>query len=134
MLVLPSTACGTGVWFDLRLYQLGFDPAVGRYRPGEAATAVRIEFELGVVLTRALPGSPADWTDATGRSYDAVGPFPARYFTQQWKQFRYQMRRHLTKADLVPVDVSQFTPDQISCVKRDIVDNDLGPRIFLVGE
>jgi hypothetical protein len=118
----------------MRVHDLGVDPAVARYRPNEAQTAALVEVQLGVTLCRAAPGEPADWVDQRGRTYDAVGPFPARYFARQWTQLRYQMTRHLEKADLVPVDVSEFTADQTARVKQHISDNNLGPRIFLVGE
>lgn len=118
----------------MRVHDLGVDPAVARYRPNEAQTAALVEIQLGVTLRRAAPGEPADWVDERGRTYDAVGPFPARYFARQWPQLRHQINRHLTKADLVPVDVSEFTADQTARVKAHISDNDLGPRIFLVGE
>jgi predicted component of type VI protein secretion system len=118
----------------MRVHDLGVDPAVARYRPNEAQTAALVEIQLGVTLQRAAPGEPADWVDERGRTYDAVGPFPARYFARQWTQLRYQITRHLGKADLVPVDVSEFTADQTARVKRHISDNNLGPRIFLVGQ
>jgi hypothetical protein len=40
---------------------------------------------------------------------------------------------HLEKADVVPVDVAQFTPDQVRKIERFITDNELGPRCFIVG-
>jgi hypothetical protein len=43
-----------------------------------------------------------------------------------------QITRHLDKADLVPVDVSQFSPDQINRVQAFIAP--LSPRVFLVGK
>ncbi|NUT32923.1 MAG: hypothetical protein HOV79_07600 [Hamadaea sp.] len=116
-----------------RVYDLGFDPATGRFRPTEAQTAVRVERLRGVRLHRAPPWSAADWVDQAGHTYDAVGNFPAKYFDQQWGQFRYQITRHARiKAEFVPVDVSQFSPEQIAEVRRFIADT-LGPSVFLVG-
>ncbi len=109
------------------------DPATGRFRPAEAETAVRIERERGVTLTRAPAGSRADWIDESGRSYDAVGSLPSQFFDQQWPQFSYQMERHLGKADYVPVDVSRFTPEQIARVDSFIAERGLGPRVFILG-
>ncbi len=43
-----------------------------------------------------------------------------------------QITRHLHKADLVPVDVSRFSRDQISRVQEFIAP--LGPRVFMVGK
>jgi hypothetical protein len=82
---------------------------------------------------RAPAGSSADWVDTSGRTYDAVGNFPGPFFDRQWPQLQYQIQRHLDKADLVPVDVSRFSPEQAATVARFIADNDLGPRVFIVG-
>ena len=118
---------------EQRVRDLGMDPATGKFRPNEADTAVRIEQERGVTLTRAPAGSRADWIDESGRSYDAVGNFPPQFFDQQWPQFSFQMERHLGKADYVPVDVSRFTPEQISRIERFIAERGLGPRVFILG-
>ena len=109
------------------------DPATGRYRPNESVTAVRIEVELGVRLTRAAPGCRADWIDRGGRSYDAVGPFAAHRFERQWARFSQQIVLHLKKADLVPVDVSQFTADQVAKVEKFVTEQGLAPRVFILG-
>lgn len=119
---------------EKRIHDLGMDPATGKFRPGEAETAVRVEGELGVTLKRAPAGSSADWVDDAGRTYDAVGNFPAQFFDRQWPQLQYQIQRHLGKADLVPVDVSKFSPEQIAKVKQFIADGNLGPRVFIVGQ
>ncbi|MFF5057042.1 hypothetical protein ACFY1S_28030 [Micromonospora sp. NPDC000663] len=42
--------------------------------------------------------------------------------------------RHLEKADLVPVDVSTFTPAQVAQLEQFITDRGLGPRVFIVGK
>ncbi|MEU9510203.1 WXG100 family type VII secretion target [Micromonospora sp. NPDC048170] len=119
---------------ELRLRELGMDPATGRFRPGEAATAVRLEQELGVRLTRAPANSSADWVDDAGRTYDAVGNFSNQFFDRQWPQLQYQIERHLDKADLVPVDVSQFTVEQVARIEQFIAARGLGPRVFIVGK
>lgn len=111
----------------------GWDPQTAKFRPGEAETALRIERERGVTLTRAPADSHADWIDGAGRSYDAVGNFPPQFFDRQWPQFSYQMERHLGKADFVPVDVSQFTPAQIARIEAFIAERGLGPRVFILG-
>ncbi|MFF0318786.1 WXG100 family type VII secretion target [Micromonospora sp. NPDC005252] len=117
-----------------RIHDLGMDPATGRFRPGEAETAVRLEQEMSVILHRAPPASSADWVDEAGRTYDAVGNFPAQFFDRQWPQLQYQIERHLDKADLVPVDVSQFVPEQVARIEQFITDRNLGPRVFIVGK
>ncbi|MFI6271445.1 WXG100-like domain-containing protein [Micromonospora zamorensis] len=117
-----------------RVHDLGMDPATGRFRPGEAETAVRLEQELGVRLQRASADSSADWVDEGGRTYDAVGNFPAQFFDRQWPQLQYQIERHLDKADLVPVDVAQFNPEQVARIEQFITDRSLGPRVFTLGK
>ncbi len=116
-----------------RVHDLGMDPATGRFRPGEAETALRLEAVLGVRLTRAPAESSADWVDEAGHTYDAVGNFPGHFFDRQWPQLQYQIERHLDKADFVPVDVSRFSAEQISQVERFIADRGLAPRVFIVG-
>ncbi|WP_435205684.1 WXG100 family type VII secretion target [Micromonospora sp. bgisy143] len=117
-----------------RIHDLGMDPATGKFRPTEAETAVRLEQEMGVILHRAPPASSADWVDESGRTYDAVGNFPPQFFDRQWPQLQYQIERHLHKADLVPVDVSQFVPEQVARIEQFIADRNLGPRVFIVGK
>jgi hypothetical protein len=109
------------------------DTATGRFRPNEAETAIRIEVALGVRLTRAPRWSRADWFDERGTSYDAVGPFAAGRFDQQWRRFSEQIVLHLRKAELVPVDVSLFTADQVEIVDMFIATNRLAPRVFILG-
>jgi hypothetical protein len=78
-------------------------------------------------------GSGADWQGSDGSTYVAVGNFPSQYFDSQWKNLQNQIVRHLDfKADRVPVDVSQFTPQQVAAVKQFIAQYAL--RAFLVGE
>jgi len=117
-----------------RVHALGQAPATGRHRPAESETAVRVEEARGVVLTRAPKGSSADWVDQAGETYDAVGNFPGKFFEQQWPQLQHQIRRHLDKADWVPVDVSKFDTEQIDKVDEFIDGNELGPRVFIVGK
>jgi hypothetical protein len=113
--------------------ELGMDPATGRYRAGEAETAVRVEEATGTTLSRSSDPS-VDWVDeATGATYDAVGNFPSQHFDAQWPNLQTKIVDHLAKADYVPVDVSQWTPEQIAKVQKFITDNGLGPRAFLVG-
>ncbi|MEW2384672.1 WXG100 family type VII secretion target [Micromonospora sp. NPDC047707] len=131
---VPREPSPTGVGDEQRVRELGMDPATGRFRPGEAETAVRLERELGVTLSRAPADSSADWVDGAGRTYDAVGNFPSQFFDRQWPQLQYQIQRHLDKADFVPVDVSRFSPEQIAILKQFIADRNLGPRVFIVGD
>ena len=116
-----------------RVWALGLDAATGRFRPNEAETAVLIETALGVRLIRAPKWSRADWFDEHRVSYDAIGPFAAGRFEQQWRRFSEQILLHLRKADLVPVDVSLFTRPQAGTVERFIADRRLTPRVFTLG-
>jgi hypothetical protein len=118
---------------DARILALGMDTATGRFRPNEVETALRIEWALGVRLTRAPRWSRADWFDERGVSYDAVGPFAAGRFDQQWRRFSEQIVLHLRKAQLVPVDVSLFTPAQTTVVAAFIAARRLSPRVFVLG-
>ena len=118
---------------DERLRDLGFDPATKRFRPAEAETAMRVEHERGVTLTRAPAGHPADWLDENGKSYDAVGPFPPEFFDREWPRFSMRMELHSLKADFVPVDVSRFSREQVARIERFIMDKELAPRVFIVG-
>jgi hypothetical protein len=113
-------------------YDLGRDPAVGKFRPGEAETGLRVEQERGIDLIRNQhPG--ADWINVeTGETYDAVGNFPAQYFDRQWPNLQEEILDHLKwKAKYVPVDVSQFTPAQRALV-RAFVDGLKNPLAFIV--
>ncbi|MQA81804.1 MAG: hypothetical protein GEV10_25585 [Streptosporangiales bacterium] len=111
---------------------LGMDPAVDRYRPSEEQTAVRIEKQRGVTLTRHTESNSApDWVGSDGLSYDAMGNFPAKYFDDQWTHFKNELHKHVRKADYVPIDVSQFTPSQIRLVEQEI--KPYGSKVFLVG-
>ncbi|MCE5290290.1 MAG: hypothetical protein LLG14_13780 [Nocardiaceae bacterium] len=110
---------------------LGYDPAIKKFRPGEADTGARVESELGVTLKRAPDDANYDWVDSTGKTYDAVGNFRAEYFEKEWPTLQEKIRQHLDKADLVPVDVSQFTDAQKAMVKSFI--EQFEPRAFTVG-
>ena len=113
------------------LQDLGTDPATGQFRPAEAQTGARIENETGVALERSPEAKGPDWKGSDGKTYDAVGNFPAKYFDSQWSNLQQRIMDHLGKADYVPVDVSQFSPGQIAQVERFI--EPLGPRVFIVG-
>ena len=119
-----------------RVRGLGVDPAQGgKFNPNEAATAVRIEKQLGITLDRNADGY-VDWEDrstAPPTTYDAVGPFEGQYFDRSWPNLQKQILKHLGYSDMVPVDVSGFTPAQTARVRQFIKDNELSPRAFLVG-
>lgn len=113
------------------LQDLGTDPATSQFRPAEAQTGARIENETGVSLERSSEAKGPDWKGSDGKTYDAVGNFPAKYFDSQWGNLQQRIIDHLGKADYVPVDVSQFSPEQIAQVEKFI--EPLGPRVFTVG-
>jgi hypothetical protein len=108
------------------------DPATGQFRPSEAETGTRIENERGIGLERSPQPKGPDWIGSDGKTYNAVGNFPGKFFDQQWENLQGRIKDHLNKADYVPVDVSQFSPEQIANVKELI--GPLGPRVFTVGE
>lgn len=113
---------------------LGADPARGgSFVASEAETGLRIEHELGVDLSRAESGASHDWVDASGRTYDAVGNFPSKFFDAQWSNLQDQIIRHADlKAEIVPVDVSRFTATQQETV-RDFVRSLNNPNIIVIG-
>jgi len=118
---------------EVRKLELGQDPATGQYRAAEGETAVRVEDATGVKLSRS-PDPRVDWIDIkTGKTYDAVGNFPSKHFETQWPNLKSKIMDHLAKADFVPIDVSQFTLEQIAKVAQFIADEGLAPRAFLVG-
>jgi hypothetical protein len=117
-----------------RIRELGMDPANGKFRPGEAETAQRVEKALGIELTRSSDPK-VDWIDqSTGKTYDAVGNFNGKHFDKQWPNLQTKIMDHLEKADMVPIDVSKFTPEQIGKISQFISDKGLAPRAFLVGQ
>jgi CdiA C-terminal tRNase domain len=111
---------------------LGLDPANGgRFRPDEAETGLRVEAQRGITLERS-PHPGIDWIDgATGKSYDAIGNFDGRYLNNM-DEFLGEIERHVGKADYVPVDVSQFSAEQRSDIRRFV--SGLGPKVFIVGD
>jgi hypothetical protein len=111
---------------------LGEDPAHGgEFSESEYQTALRVRLDRGVILQRSQ--SPRlDWEADDGTTYDAVGNFPGRYLSSQWGNFTNAILTHVAKADYVPVDLSQFSPEQIDMVEQYIMQ--YGSRVFLVGQ
>ncbi|WP_207554511.1 hypothetical protein, partial [Mycobacteroides abscessus] len=123
--------------FDLttdHALSLGADPARGgSFVASEAETALRVEHELGVNLTRGGEHSSYDFVDSAGKTYDAVGNFSSKHFDAQWQNLQTQIIRHAEfKADIVPVDVSKFTVEQQDTVRR-FVSGLNNPNIIIVG-
>ncbi len=101
-----------------------------RHRPSAEETARRIETERDTTLTPSR--NPAvDWVDERGATYIVAGNFPDTYFEQAWPHLQTRIRDHLTTADMVVVDVTNFTPQQTDQVRQFIAP--LGPRVLLVG-
>lgn len=117
--------------FSEREWRLGYDPAVQRFRRGESQTARRVEDTRRTALVRSPEEKGPDWIGPDGRTYDAVGNFPGEFLDRQWKKFTERIVDHMDKSDYVPVDVSQFSPEQIKRVHEFI--GPLGPRVFIVG-
>jgi uncharacterized protein YukE len=111
---------------------LGEDPAHGgAFKPTEYQTALRVELDRDVVLTRS-PVAEVDWRTDDGTTYDAVGNFPGKYLASQWDSFKDAIADHVAKVDYVPVDVSQFSREQIEMIEQFI--KQYGSRVFLVGQ
>lgn len=115
-------------------HSLGFDPSAKTWRPVEYRTAIRIMEDRGVHLDRAAEGERYDWIDSRGTTYDAVGGQDGAFLQtkRQWSDFLAQVDIHLDKADLIPVDVSGFSPDQIARIRAYV--EPLDNRYFFVGE
>lgn len=123
--------------FDLttdHALSLGADPARGgSFVASEAETALRVEHDLGVNLSRAEVGKSYDFIDSAGKTYDAVGNFPSKFFDAQWSNLQDQIIRHAQfKADIVPVDVSKFTIEQQDIVRK-FVQGLRNPNVIIVG-
>ena len=125
----------------VRRYSLGVDPAKGlTFNQGEMHSALRVESERGVQLTRDKTGD-LEWYDQAGRGYDAVGNSPSEYL--QIPQFVNSIKAHLLKTEksgrfvsFIPVDVSTYTADQIKAIKaavKGLPEADQA-RIFYVGD
>ncbi|MCP3878087.1 MAG: hypothetical protein GY701_06805, partial [Sulfitobacter sp.] len=112
---------------------LGEDPATGgRFNQSEYETALLVESEKGVSLRRD-PSGNTEWIDESERTYDAVGGFDGQYFDAQWPNLQHRIDEHRQYADLVPVDVSNFSPDQRSQVESFVSSLD-DPAVFIVGD
>jgi hypothetical protein len=98
-------------WLDL-----ASDPAVGKLRPDEAATAQRVEQSQGVALKRYNPpaGKKGDWVDSSGVVYDGVSPAPSAHFAKQWDNWKASLADHIVKVDKAVVDLTGkgLTPAQ----------------------
>ncbi|MFQ2874435.1 hypothetical protein [Mycobacterium sp. TY814] len=90
-----------------------------------------MEAERGVQLARS-PHEGMDWIDIrTGKAYDAIGNFDGKYLDTD--QFLSKLTNHLDKADYVPVDVSQFSAEQRSDIRR-FIDTLGNPNVLIVGD
>jgi hypothetical protein len=90
---------------------------VTRLRETELATGKRLSRKLGVPLAES-PHLGADFVDAAGKTYDALGT-PAA--SQRWNQkdFIKAIDDHLLKSnDFTVIDLTGFTPAQIQIVQR----------------
>lgn len=90
---------------------------VTRLKEAELATGKRLSKKLGVPLAES-PHKGADFVDAAGKTYDALGtPAASRYWNQ--KDFIKAINDHLLKSnDLTVIDLTGFTPEQITVVQR----------------
>src|SRR5271157_6072224 len=84
-----------------QLQELGTDPATGKFRPAEAEAGARLIQRVGPL--KRDPTGDADWVDADGKSYDAVGPVPKDHFNAD--SFCDSINSHMLKQDLDKVVV-----------------------------
>lgn len=92
-----------------------------------------IEQALGITLERSPhPSKGPDWIGSDGLTYDAVGNFSGKHFGTQWERLQEKIADHLGKADRVPVDVRQFSRDQIALIRAHI--ERYGDDVFIVGD
>lgn len=97
---------------------LGRDPARGgAFSQREYETAKRLEAQYGLPLERDETGD-AEWISG-GKTYDAVGNFDGQYLSgDNLDHFLQEIGDHLRdKADVVVVDVSKFSPNQIQGIR-----------------
>ncbi|AEE46693.1 putative T7SS-secreted protein [Cellulomonas fimi] len=115
-------------------YSLGWDPDAKLFRLSEYQTATRLIDQYGLRLERAPHGSHVDWLDDAGTTYDAMGNFDGVYLhrERQWSNLFDQLDRHIAKADIVPIDVSQFSAEQIATIRWYV--QPFADRIYFVGE
>jgi hypothetical protein len=139
----PAGASASSAADQAHYQDLGQDPAVGRFRPSEAETALRVEAQEGVKLKRftpTAPGAKGDWIDpATKKVYDGCSPPKSEHFDKQLDQGNYQksLLAHvdhptvdkvvidttnlgLTKvqADKLEAEIKKLTPDQRAKIVR----------------
>ena len=90
---------------------------VTRLSEAEVATGKRLSRKLGVQLAES-PHLGADFVDAAGRTYDALGvPAASRHWNA--KRFIDSINEHLLKSnDFTVIDLTGFTPEQIQVVQR----------------
>ena len=94
---------------------MGLDPAKGKFNAVEAAVATRLEIQLNTRLSREMTGN-FDWVNKAGRTFDAVGPAPSKYFN--YESFTNSINAHLLKQglDTVVVDMTGMANTQKSLV------------------
>jgi hypothetical protein len=106
-------------WLDL-----ASDPAIGRLRPDEAETALRVEQNQGTTLRRynPPPGSKGDWIDGNNVIYDGVSPAPSAHFANQLDNWKASLADHIAKVDRAVVDLNGrgLTPAQVQQIRDHI--------------
>ncbi len=104
-------------------------PDATRLTPGEQATAARLlqspDF-TGGSLTE-TPNASSDFTDANGKTYDALGTLSASANFNQ-DQFLASIDSHLLKSnDFTVIDLTGFTQDKVNIVNNHL--NNLPPNL-----
>ena len=107
--------------------ELNSDSFSSYARPSEQATAERLaeshrEFDGEIFEAAPAPDPGYDWTDSSGRTYDAMGDgTKSKYFDLD--QFTDSIDHHLLKGnDFTVIDMTGYSPEQAAAV-RDYVDS-----------
>ncbi|AUB41983.1 hypothetical protein COO91_08078 [Nostoc flagelliforme CCNUN1] len=98
----------------LRQRLLSYDPKRQQFIPSEFKIAGIMESRFGPV-SRDSSGA-TDWITGGRRTIDAVGPVPSEHFNLE--SFTTQITKHLSKTDIVPIDLSGLTSGQINDVQN----------------
>jgi len=114
---LLSVALASSVLATIEAREVGTVANVTRLREAELETGKRLSRKLGVPLKEGAHVGE-EFVDPAGRTYDAMGaPRAAQYWNP--KDFTRSINDHLHKSvDFVVIDMTGFTPEQISIVEQ----------------
>ncbi len=120
---------GGGSSGDSRYRDLGTDSQnLGRFRPHEADTAIRLEQQLGITLRRHDPNvavrinnrnvsKQGDWIDQNNLTYDGVSPIPD-FFDFTDVQRSIDVHHGKSGIDFIVIDTTPLSPSQAQQVHQ----------------